>query len=126
MSAFDYYKFFLKVADLLDKEHTVKISKVYVHPVYNPNTRKTENKLALSFENRKKDMILNATQADALMSISGTEHEQKWIGTEITLAACVGFNNKKTIKISGAPKPSQLFAGKNVLVTAEVAHGTAA
>lgn len=119
MSAFEYYKFFLKVDDLQGKEHTVKVARVYVHQVYNPNTRKQEPKLAMSFENRKKDMILNATQADAMMSITGTEHEQKWIGAEITLAACVGFNNKKTIRIMGAPKPSQLFAGKNVLVAAE-------
>lgn len=100
---YDYdYKFYLKEADLQGKEHAVKISKVYKTTVYNPTSRKQENRIALSFERRRKDMILNVTQVSAMAQIAG-EDEKKWLGVEITLAGVVAYNNKRTIRITAQP-----------------------
>ncbi|MBI5942862.1 MAG: hypothetical protein HY864_00720 [Chloroflexi bacterium] len=104
MSIYDYdYDFLLKVEDLRGMEHTVKVKRAYQKMAYNPNTRKQERKIALAFENRRKNMLLNATQAAEMERITGTEHEQKWAGVEITIAPAVAFNNKQTIKIMAQP-----------------------
>lgn len=113
MSAYDYYQFYLKPEDLRGQEHTVKITKAY------PKKFFTETKLVLEFENKRKAMKLNSTQAEAMMDITGTEHEKQWIGKEITLSDKVMFNGKRTIKITA--KAAALFGSKNVLV--EVNHG---
>lgn len=99
MSAYDYYKFYLKPEDLRGQEHTVKIVSVYPGKFYNPKTRKEDTKLVMVFDGKKKELVLNSTQAGEMMTITGTEHERQWIGTEITLAAGTGFNGKQTIKI---------------------------
>jgi hypothetical protein len=104
MSAYDYYKFYLKPEDLQGKEHTVKVAKVYPDLFYNPKTRKEERKLVLEFEGKKKAMVLNATQAGMMMYITSTEHERQWIGTEIVLTAATGFNAKQTIRITAVVK----------------------
>lgn len=110
MSIYDYdYEFFLKVEDLRGMEHTVRVKRAYPSKAYNPNTRKQERKIALTFENRRKNMLLNATQAAVMERITGTEHEEKWAGTEITLAPGVAFNNKQTIKILAQPSGAAIL-----------------
>ena len=108
MSAYDFYKFYLKPEDLRGSTHTVKISSVYPGKFYNPKTRKEESKLVLMFEGKKKEMVLNATQAGEMMAITGTEHERQWIGAEIVLSAGAGFNGKQTIRISGIEKAKNI------------------
>jgi hypothetical protein len=109
MSAYDYYKFYLKPEDLQGKEHTVKVSKVYPDLFYNPKTRREERKLVLEFEGKRKAMVLNATQAGAMMQLTGTEHERQWIGAVLTLTAGAGFNARQTIKIGTAHAAEALF-----------------
>lgn len=123
MSIYDYdYDFVLKVDDLKGMEHELKIAKVFKHMVYVPEKRAKESRIALRFENRKKFMILNVTQAAALEHIAGTDDETKWVGKTVTLAAGVAFTGQKTIKVLAHPSgAAQLFknALKNVLVEAQ-------
>jgi hypothetical protein len=95
MSAYDYYKFYLKAEDLMGKSHMVKVSKAY------PKKFFTETKLVLEFEGKRKALKLNETQAEAMMDITGTEHERQWVGAEVTLTPAKLFNGKQTIKVTG-------------------------
>jgi hypothetical protein len=95
MSAYDYYKFYLKAEDLMGKSHMVKVCKAY------PKKFFTETRLVIEFEGKRKALKLNETQAEAMMDITGTEHERQWIGAEVTLTPAKLFNGKQTIKVTG-------------------------
>lgn len=100
MSAFDYYEFYLEVKDLKDQAHVVKIERVRVAEFYNNRDRKNEKKIVLHFVNRRKRMVLNKTQAAAVMEISGTDDEKKWVGVELVLTGGRASNGKETIIIT--------------------------
>lgn len=112
MSAYDYYKFYLKPEDLLGKAHVVKISKVY------PVNFFGEKKLVMEFEGKRKALKVSAAQAEDMMTITGTEHERQWIGTEITLTDVRVFNGKHTIGI-GTSQPRQVTAQRNAQIVVE-------
>ena len=56
--------------------------------------------MVLSFENRKKKMPLNKTQAGKLIEILGTDDYSQWVGAEITLTPALASNRKDTIAIT--------------------------
>ncbi len=100
-SIYDIYEFYLEPRDLKDKAHVVTVQSVRLEKGFpNPRTHKPEQKLIVRFENRRKSMILNKTQAGALGEISGTDDYTKWVGTEVVLVAGTASNGKNTITIT--------------------------
>jgi hypothetical protein len=100
MSAFEYYEFYLEVKDLKDQAHVVTVESVRVGEFYDKRKRKTEKKIVLRFVNRRKSMILNKTQAAAVMDITGTDDEKKWIGAELVLMGGRASNGQDTIVVT--------------------------
>ena len=100
-SIYDIYEFYLEPRDLKDKAHVVIVQSVRLEKNFpNPRTHRPEQKIVVRFENRRKSMILNKTQAGALGEISGTDDYTKWIGTEVVLVAGTASNGKNTIVIT--------------------------
>jgi len=91
----------LHAADLVGKRVTVKITGVELQEFHMPDNT-TKLALAVSFERAKKRLILNKTQARALMAICGTEVFAEWIGASVVLAPAVAPNKRGTIAILGA------------------------
>ena len=116
MSVNKYYKLYLKPEDLQGRTVTVKISKVSPEPHYDLKEKCDVEKLELTFEGKRRVLILNRSQADDLSRVTGEEDdEQKWIGQVVSLSPLKGYNGKQTIKIS-QPKASaeQLFKAKAI------------
>lgn len=99
-SAFDLYDFYLEPADLRGQTHRVKITSAKVEQIFDPITKRDQPKLVITFENRKKKMPLNKTQAGALIEICGTDDYSKWTGAEVLLTAATARNNKPTITLT--------------------------
>ncbi len=99
MNVNDLYEFYLEAADLKDQAHVVKIVACTVQEFFVPRANKKEKKLVLRFENRRKSMILNKTQAGELVLISGSSETNDWIGLEVVLTK-TKTNGKDTVKIS--------------------------
>jgi hypothetical protein len=98
-SIYDLYEYYLDPADLKEKAHLVQVQSAKVEKMFNPRTRKPEDKIVLRFVNRRKAMILNKTQAGALMTISGTDDYTKWKGVEVVLVADRASNGRDTIRV---------------------------
>jgi hypothetical protein len=98
-SVHDLYEFFLEPADLKEKAHLVQIQSAKPDNTFNPRSNKPEKKLVLRFVNRRKAMILNKTQAAAMLNITGTDDYTKWIGIEVVLVADRATNGRDTIRI---------------------------
>lgn len=64
---------------------TVKIRGTHKRSIYNPGSKKSENRVIATLDGRDKDFILNATNMDAIHQISGTPMIDKWAGVEIRL-----------------------------------------
>jgi hypothetical protein len=99
-SIYEIYEYYLEPRDLKDKAHVVNVASARCETMPNPRTRKPEKKIVVRFENRRKSMILNKTQAGALGEISGTDDYTKWVGTEVVLVAGTATNGKNTIVIT--------------------------
>ena len=99
-SVYDLYEFYLEARDLKEKAHLVKVVSVRVDSVINPRAHKPEKKIVMRFENRRKSMILNKTQAGAMMEITGVDDYTKWLGFEVVLTAGRAGNGKDTIIIT--------------------------
>jgi len=102
-SAFDLYTFYLEPSDLKSQTHRVKIASAKAEPVFDPITKRDQQKIVLRFEQRKKIMPLNKTQVGALIEIAGTDDYTKWPGTEVLLTASIASNKKETITITADP-----------------------
>jgi hypothetical protein len=125
MSAYDYYEFYLEAKDLKGLAHVVKISEVRIEEFYNARTRKNDKKIVLKFENRRKSLILNKTQAGAVMDIADTDNEAKWRGVEIVLTGGRAINGKDTVIITSKANSNSIDLmypadGKNVPIVATV------
>lgn len=99
-SAYDVYQFYLDADDLKGQSHNVKVAAAKIADVYDPVLRKKKPTIILAFENRKKVMTLNKTQAGAMIDITGTDDYTKWVGTEIILTPAMASNNRKTIAVT--------------------------
>lgn len=89
--------------DLGTKRVTVEIIAATMEPVFNRQTNKQENKLALAFKSATKMMLLNKTQAFAIAAIAGSNDTDNWPGHSITLRAGVAPNRKPTIIVEAPP-----------------------
>lgn len=99
-SIYDLYEFYLEPRDLKDKAHVVTVESVKVDNVINPRAHKPERKIVLRFVSRRKSMILNKTQAGAMMEITGTDDYNKWKGAEVVLVSGRAGNGKDTIVVT--------------------------
>lgn len=99
-SIYDLYEFYLEPKDLRDKAHVVKVESVRVDNVINPRARKPEKKIILKFENRRKSMILNKTQAGDVSEIAKTDDYTKWKGVELVLVSGRASNGRDTIVVT--------------------------
>ena len=100
VSVYDLYEFYLDARDLKDKAHVVTVESVRVDSVINPRAHKPEKKIVLRFVKRRKSMILNKTQAGAMMEITGTDDYNKWKGAEVVLIAGRASNGRDTIVVT--------------------------
>lgn len=113
-SIYNVYRFWLKVEDLRGQEHEVKIVRAYLQTFFKKDERGNRlsfEKVCLSFENKKKDMYLDAQQAEQIERVTGTDKFAAWVGKTITLAADGG-----RIVIYAKPLRKADAAVKNVLV----------
>ena len=86
----------------------VKVTKAY------PQNFFGDKKLVLEFEGKRKALKLNETQAEDMMTITGTEHERQWIGAEIVLTDKRNFNGTHTIHIGMSRPAVKQEAARNV------------
>lgn len=98
-SIYDLYEFYLEPTDLKDRAHLVQVQSARVESMFNPRSTKKDQKVVLRFINRRKAMILNKTQAAAMMEITGKDDFTKWAGVEIVLVADRASNGRDTIRI---------------------------
>lgn len=98
-SVYDFYEFYLEPGDLKDKAHLVQVASARPETMFIPRINKKETKITLRFVNRRKGMILNKTQAGAMMNITGTDDYIKWAGHEVVLVADRASNGKDTIRV---------------------------
>ena len=99
-SAYDVYIFYLDPEDLKGQSHTVKITDCRLEKVFDPLLKTRVPRIVLEFENRKKRMALNKTQAGAMIGITGTDDFSKWVGAEIILTPAPASNGRQTIAIT--------------------------
>lgn len=99
-SIYDIYEFHLEPKDLKDKAHLVKVESAKKDSIFVPRVNKREEKVVLRFVNRRKNMLLNKTQAGAMNDIAGTDDYTKWVGVEVVLVAGRASNGKDTIVIT--------------------------
>jgi len=97
----DVYPLWLHADDLKGKAVTVKIARVDLEVFHTPGG-KERPALVLSFEKAKRRLILNKTQANALVRVLGTERLAEWPGKAVTLAPGQAPNGKQTIIIKEA------------------------
>lgn len=84
----------------------VAIENVRIEKLFNPTTKKHEDKLVASFYKKEKRLILNKTQSVALATICNTDDYTRWKGHEIILSVGKAQNGKDTIIISPASAQS--------------------
>ena len=90
---------FLKAADFNGKDVTLKISAVVVDELI--GDKGTEIKGLLSFEGKKKQLVLNKTNGLCLKQMFGRETDA-WVGKRVTLYPTT-FNDEPCIRVKGSP-----------------------
>jgi hypothetical protein len=78
----------------------VTIAKVTLEEVHNPTTNRKESKPAVAFKGASKLLLINKTQALAIVRITGRDDTDQWAGCRVTLAADIAPNCKQTIRVS--------------------------
>lgn len=94
----------VKAEDLKGKTTVVTIAGATVESFYVPQINDQKTAVVLSFEGKKKRLILNKTQCISLIQITGSEVFSDWIGREIVLAPGKAANGKPTIVIRSVPE----------------------
>lgn len=108
----------LDTDDLGARRVTVEIVAATMEEVFNRQTNAKETKLAISFKNATKMMILNKTQAFAIATIAGSNDTDNWPGHRITLRAGIAPNRKPTIVVEA---PAVVPAAANLSSDGEAA-----
>lgn len=102
MKASDLYGSpFLKGADL-QKVTQVTVSEYQVAEFDDQKTGQKQQRIVLSFHKAKKQLVLNKTQANALISAYGDDPEG-WIGKGVILSPGQAPNGQPTIIVSAVP-----------------------
>jgi hypothetical protein len=115
---------FLKAYDLQGKTPTVTIDRVEFQQVRSGRTGTTETKPVVYFTGKGKGLLLNKTNARAILAIAGSAITEDWRGVAITLYATVdtfGKERHDVIRIKAAaavsaPAPARRPAGPAILV----------
>lgn len=81
----------------------VIIEAVTIEPLYNPRTKKHEQKLVVKFHKKDLRLVCNKTQAQALATICKTDDFARWQGFEVVLSTGKAPNGMDTILISPVP-----------------------
>jgi hypothetical protein len=93
----------LHAEHLQGKRPRVAIATVNVETLFNPRTKKNEQKLVVAFHGKELRLILNKTQARSLATICKTDDYSMWKGYEVVLSTGKAPNGADTILISPIP-----------------------
>jgi hypothetical protein len=93
----------LHAGHLQGKRPRVAIAAVNVETLFNPRTKKNEQKLVVAFHGKELRLILNKTQARSLATICKTDDYSMWKGYEVVLSTGKAPNGADTILISPIP-----------------------
>lgn len=95
-----YPEKWLKAAHLQGRTITVYVQDSTVQELFNTQAKKKEPKFVLYFYKAKLPMILNKTQALAMVEVTGVDDSDNWKGHYIALSPSVAPNGEATITIS--------------------------
>ncbi len=90
----------LKAAHLQGRTITVYIQKSTVQELFNTQAKKKEAKFVLYFYKAKLPMVLNKTQAMAMVEVTGEDDSDNWKGHYIALSPSLAPNGEATITVS--------------------------
>ena len=115
---------FLKAYDLKGKTPIVTIDRVEFQQVRGGRTGSVETKPIVYFTGKGKGLLLNKTNARAILAIAGSAITEDWRGVAITLYATVdtfGKERHDVIRIKApaavsTPAPARRPAGPAILV----------
>lgn len=96
----------LSAAHLQGRTVTVTVETSAVEQLFNPRTKTKEAKFVLSFYKKQLRMVLNKTQAEAMVMVTGCDDSDGWIGHQISIAPAKAPNGAETITISRPPTPA--------------------
>jgi hypothetical protein len=106
---------------LQGKRPRVFVDAVCVESLFNPRSKKNEQKLVVAFHGKSLRLILNVTQARSLATICKTDDYSLWRGHEVVLSSGKAPNGADTILISPVPDGA-MSPGATVPIGAPVAN----
>ena len=109
-SAYDLYTFYLSSDHLRGRSVQVAIEAVEVEQVFNPRTKRPENRLVVRFHGKKLALCCNKTQVASLIDITGTDDYSRWPGHLVTLTPSAVDRGRATITITPASRPTEPIA----------------
>ena len=71
--------------DELKGEVVVTIERIVTEEVFNPSSNSKEKALAVYFVGKKKGVVLNKTNAKAIVKVTGSPYQEDWIGKKIII-----------------------------------------
>lgn len=74
---------YLTAEDLGDQDHTLTIASVDLEDI--GQGRDKSSKLVIGFRGKKKQFVVNKTNAKTIAKVLGTEETDDWIGSAITI-----------------------------------------
>ena len=101
---------FLKAYDLQGKTPTVTIDRVEFQQVRSGRTGTTETKPIVYFTGKGKGLLLNKTNARAILAIARTPITEDWRGVAITLYATVDTFGKEQHDVIRIKAPAAVAA----------------
>jgi hypothetical protein len=110
---------FLKAHDLKGKTPTVAIARVEFEQVRGGRTGAVETKPIVYFAGKGKGLLLNKTNARAIIAIAGTAITEQWTGVAITLYATVDTFGKDRHDVIRIQAPASASARGAVSQTSE-------
>lgn len=90
----------LSAKHLQGRTVTVTVESAAVEHLFNPRTKRNEPKFVLGFYKKSLRLVLNKTQAQALVAITGQDDSDDWKGHQISLSPSIAPNGAATITIS--------------------------
>ena len=106
--------------DLQGKTVNVFIEKVTIEKLWSAFDKEHVEKIVLWFHGKTKQLPLNVTQAQALVTITDTDFVMDWAGHGCRLRAATARNGKPTIEIL-TPLPANQAAAAGAAVAADAA-----
>ena len=113
-----YQSPWLKAEDLQGRAAAVVVEAATVEEIRQPDGKK-EGRVVVAFRGKAKKLILNKTQAEALVALAKSDVFADWVGLSLTLEPATASNRKPTIVVkAGAARQSASsednpFGGEN-------------